>query len=392
MSFHPVVRLAAKTLLCAAYFSSFVHPSAGHAASPATIAGVMTRWQTTGPTACEATYNNYANEPSCPRDLMFTITPDLDGMSLQSWVSALVNSGVNTGVIYVMPSETLEQPANQTISDTEWNEYNQYIYLPPAALTSTQKQVILQVGEAISQQQYTVTQRDTAIIDFLQTLQTLYPVTTPMKFILDERVWFINHLDAKGVPILFPLTNPNKPPRNLSVFTQEHEYSADLSGIIQTAVADGLDQWLTGVRLSEYASKDWNLMGPVMVDMVTEINSQTSDWMKSHLFIGAGGGWGQDWEGVNAMQCPTTTGWQFPACTGAFPFAKLMNAQAGWFAFGDKFMEFGKPESYKLNGQYTNTKYTYITGEIIDFCAQNTANYKCQNASIPTVTDWTAFF
>ena len=175
------------------------------------------------------------------------------------------------------------------------------------------------------------------------------------------------------------------------VFSFEQEYSNDIGGIIQMAVAQHLDQWLTGVRLSEYASKNWNLMGPVMVDLVTEINALTSGWMTSHTFIGAGGGWGQDWEGINTMQCPTTEGWQFTACTGAFPFFKYMAPQVGYFAFGDKFMEYGVPEQYMLNGQPSGLEYTYISGEIADFCEENTAKYKCDNSATPSVKDWQAF-
>lgn len=360
--------------------SGWFRAEPAQAQSPAGIAGVMTRWQTSSKTACQQTYNDYANLPACPRSLMFTITPYLAGLTLPDWVGTLASAGVNTGVIYVIPGYRL--PTTATISGSEWQAYNQYIYLPRGALTDAQKQVILTVGRAISQRQYTAAQRDYAILTFLAQLQKDFPQSTPMKFILDERVWFISHINAKGKPI--PLRLP-------VVFSREQDYSNDIAGIVQMAVAQHLDQWLSGVRLSEYAAKDWNLMGPVMVDLVTQINVKTSGWMKTHTFIGAGGGWGQYWNGIDSMQCPTTEGWQFPACTGAFPFFALMSQQVGYFAFGDKFMDFGKPQQYLLNGKSSGLMYTYINGEIADFCLENARKYKCQDPAAPTVTDWEAF-
>jgi len=350
------------------------------AQSPAGIDGVMTRWQTTSKTACQQTFNGLANEAQCPRSLMFTITPNLAGLTLPAWIGALAAAGVNTGVIYVMPADRLA--ATPTIDDAEWAAYNQDIYLPPAALTDAQKQVILEVGQAISTREYTAAQRDDAILTFLAQLQKAYPATTPVRFILDERVWFISHLNANGKPVQLSLSN---------VFAREQTYSDDIAGIVQAAAAQHLDHWLTGVRLSEYASKDWNLMGPVMVDLVTLINAKSAGWMTTHLFIGAGAGWGQDWEGINAMQCPTTQGWQFPACSGAFPFFKYMAPQVGYFAFGDKFMAFGKSEQYTLNGRNSGLTYQYISGEVADFCQINTRKYKCQNPATPTIKDWEAF-
>ena len=350
------------------------------AQNPAGLTGVMTRWQTTSKTACQQTFNGLADEPDCPRSLMFSITPNLTGLSLQNWVTTLVSAGVNTGVIYVMPGYRL--PSTPVISDQEWQAYNQDIYLPPASLTDHQKQVILEVSGAISTKSYTPAQRNFAILAFLAQLQKAFPGSPPLKFILDERVWFINHDNSAGVPITLSKAD---------VFAREQDYAGDISGIVQAAASQNLGGWLSGARLSEYAAKDWNLMGPVMVDLVTLINAKSSGWMKTHLFIGAGGGWGQDWEGINAMQCPSSKGWQFPACSGSFPFFKYMSLQVGSFAFGDKFMAFGKPEEYTLNGKDSGLKYTYITGEIADFCQKNTGKYKCGNPTVPTVTDWEAF-
>jgi hypothetical protein len=348
--------------------------------SPAGIAGVMTRWQTTTKKACQHTYNSYADERDCPRSLMFTITPDLDGLTLAAWISTLASEGVNTGVIYVMPSYRLA--TTPSINEAEWEAYNQYIYLPAASLTDAQKQVILQVGEAISQRNYTAAQRNYAILAFLSQLQIAFPNSTPVKFILDERAWFIDHLKADGEPKLLSSGD---------VFSVEQAYSDDIASIVRTASKQDVDRWLSGVRLSEYAAKDWNLMGPVMVDLVTLINAKTSGWMAAHIFIGAGGGWGQDWKGINAMQCPSTQGWQFVPCTGAFPFFKYLAPQVGYFAFGDKFMAFGKPQQYLLNGEPSGLRYSYITGEIADFCQENTQKYTCDDPTIPSVKDWEAF-
>jgi hypothetical protein len=368
------------TCLFFLFASGAARAAATQPPSPAAIAGVMTRWQTTSKTACAHTYNDDADETACPRSLMFTITPNLAGLTLRDWVKTLASEGVNTGVIYVIPAYRLA--ATSSIDDATWKAYNQYLYLPPATLTDRQKQVILTVGEAISQREYTAAQRNYAILVFLTQLQAAFPSATPMQFILDERIWFISHLNANGKPIPLALSK---------VFSLEQDYSDDIAGIVNAAKQQGLDHWLSGARLSEYASKDWNLMGPVMVDLVTEINAKSSGWMKTHSFIGAGGGWGQDWEAVDAMQCPTTSGWQFAACTGDFPFFQYMGAQVGYFAFGDKFMEFGKPEAYLLNGKDSGLTYTYITGEIADFCQKNTRKYVCADPTTPSVKDWEAF-
>ncbi len=311
---------------------------------------------------------------------MFTITPNLSGVMLKTWIDSLKSAGVNTGVIYVIPGYRLAR--TPSIDEAEWEAYNQYIYLPPASLTDDQKQVILEVAQAISQRDYTVAQRNYAILTFLAQLQAIFPKSAPVKFVLDERIWFISHINAKGKPVQLSLAK---------VFSLEQAYSDDIAGIVQPAAQQGLDRWLIGARLSEYASKDWNLMGPVMVDLVTEINAKTSNWMTTHLFIGAGGGWGQDWKGVNAMQCPATQGWQFPACDGAFPFFKYMAPQVSYFAFGDKFMAFGKPQEYLLGGKSSGLTYSYINGEMADFCQMNTRKYKCNDPATPSVKDWQAF-
>lgn len=311
---------------------------------------------------------------------MFSITPNLAGLTVQHWVETLASEGVNTGVIYVMPGYRLA--ATPMIDQDEWHEYNHDIYLPPASLNDAQKQVILEVGEAISKREYTVAQRNDAILTFLSQLQTAFPHAKPIKFILDERMWFINHINASGKPVPLSLAD---------VFSREEGYSDDIAGIVQAAAQQQLGGWLSGIRLSEYASKDWNLMGPVMVDLVTQVNAKTSGWMTTHIFIGAGGGWGQDWKGVNSMQCPATQGWKFPQCAGAFPFFSYMDPQVGYFAFGDKFMAFGKPQQYTLNGKPSGLTYSYINGEMADFCQENTRAYACENAAVPTVTDWEAF-
>jgi hypothetical protein len=368
------------TFLLPQIMPGFLQNVNAQALSPGNIAGVMTRWQTSTAVACERTYDGYANQPNCPRSLMFGITPDLDGLTLYQWVNSLALSGVNTGVIYVTPGVRLQ--TNPAIDQAEWAAYNQYIYWPPNSLNDNQKQVILQVGEAISKGEYTVAQRNYAIVAFLAALQSAFPNATPVKFILDERTWFIDQVPANGV--LIPL-------RLSKVFSYEQAYSGDIAGIIQMASQQGLDNWLSGVRLSEYASKDWNLMGPVMIDLVTEINAKTSGWMKTHTFIGAGGGWGQDWKGVEAMQCPVTQGWQFAPFTGPLPFFNDMAPQVAYFAFGDKFMEFGKHQEYMLNGNPSGLEYIDITGEIADFCKENTRAYQCDDPAKPSVKDWEAF-
>jgi hypothetical protein len=347
---------------------------------PSHIAGVMTRWQTSSKTACQHSFGGYADEPDCPRSLMFTITPDLDGLRLYDWVAALAAAGVNTGVIYVMPSNRIGIPP--LIDQAQFQAYNQDIYLPPASLTASQKQTILQVGLAISKREYSVAQRNYAILVFLQQLQSAFPHSPPISFILDERAWFIKHLNQDGEPVPMALRD---------VFALEHVYTDDISGIVNIAARQHLDHWLAGVRLSEYAAKDWNLMGPVMVDLATGINANTYGWMAAHSFIGAGGGWGQYWNGIDTMQCPATAGWRVAPCTGAFPFFKYLSPQVGYFAFGDKFMEFGKPQQYMLHGNPSGLKYTYINGEIIDFCAKNSSGYACENANTPTVKDWQVF-
>ncbi len=361
--------------------------------APAAYAGVLTRWQTSDSTACTgATVNGSPvyTSPCSVQNAFYTPTPNLFGVSLTDWYNNLKAQGVNMGVIYVvLPGGELS--TTQSISTTDWDNYNSDIYIPPASLTTTEENEIFTVQPTISSTSrplnFTTAQRDYAIIQFLQELQSAFPAYSrtnppPIQFILDEREWFIGGFDSNNEPI--PLTLSQ-------VFSLEQTYASDIAGIVNQAVSDGLDQWLGGVRISEYASKDWNLMGPVMIDLATLINQQTQStnypngWLTKNTFIGAGAGWGQQWNGVNNMQCPTTTGWQF-SCTGALPFFQLMQPQAAYFAFGDKFMEFGKG-NFIENGSYTGTMYQYINGEAAVYCQYNT----CADPSNPTVADWTNF-
>ena len=153
----------------------FTVPKLVHAQTrgPGGFAGVMTRWQTSTSIACENTYKRYANEKSCPKSLMFSITPDFDGLTLYDWVNSLATAGVNTGVIYVMPSGRLS--TKTVINQGQWVAYNQDIYLAPNTLSDNQKQTILQVSKDISKLKYTVVQRNYAILTFLAQLQSAFP-------------------------------------------------------------------------------------------------------------------------------------------------------------------------------------------------------------------------
>ncbi len=327
------------------------------APSPTTIHGVMSRWEIANIQVSE----------------QYSITPDLKNQYLAAYLNQLDQKGVNTAVINVQPSVTANQtcnlPTQQSISTQDWNNYTVALFLPDAAKNATQLQAFDSVRNTIENRNctngYTLAQRDSVILTFLQRVQTLYAsgaISGNVKFFLDQRRWFQTGIDAQTRTRL------------------EGEYASDLADIVTQAQSRGLAQWLLGIRLQEHNNGNMSELLPLIVDLAARVNSQTNNWLQTHTFIVNGGYYGADYNGIQRVLCPANDGtYQFTCTQGQnFSFFALIAKQTGAFAFGYKWMEVN----------WRGNQGQYMGGAARAYCQSYIAGCDPNNL---TAANWTQF-
>ncbi len=310
----------------------------------------------------------------------YSISPDMSGLALANWMKDLESLGVNTGILNLDPARLLT--GTPVISDGngpvfpggDWQSYLTDIDLPPADITKKMQKLINGTADdgyadgirnRIANYAYTPQERDESHIQFLQQLQALKnsgQIAGTVQFVLNQRLWFIKKQNTDAPPTYY---------NDSERAELEAQFAADMAGMINAAKAQGLDSWITGIRLEEHANTDMNQVLPIFVDLATLVNNQTGGWLQSHRMIGNGGGWGADFKGVNSVTCPAAADpknaaydntYQFTCAAGSsFDFFGLMSKQTAGFAFGYKFMEFN-------NVYYYNQAENFINGVMAVYC------------------------
>jgi hypothetical protein len=244
-------------------------------------------------------------------------------------------AGVNIAQLYVQNNASL--PQTPYFSDADWNAYigpasktYQTMTWGPAGSYDSQPEayanVLFQIATSNGIQNVTpsqLAQQDVVLLTRLQALKAAGMICGNVQFVIVDRHWFP---DQTTVP----------PP---APGTLEQQWADTATSLITAVDNAALDSWLAGVMLSEAQTHDMNQYLPIALDLATRLNApaETNGWLKSHLLIIAGGGNGDEFNGINSVICPSGSGYQF-VCThnSALPFFNLMKQQTGTFSFAFK--------------------------------------------------------
>ena len=266
----------------------------------AKVRGVRTKWLSFAP------------------DRRNTIEPDLAHLTLKEWMKDLEAIGVNLAEINLEPVRKLA--SRPSLSDRQLRETLDAIYTPGSARSAAQRQLVSVFENEIAPHwEYTAQQRDDVQLDFLRRLAALRArgeISGTPRFIIHQRLWF---RPGRGW----------RKRRNRRV--RAEEFADDMAGLIRLADARCLGGWIAGIRLGEHSNNDMNELLPLIVRLAREINARTNGWLKTHLFVVDGGGWGAEYRGINHV---------VGANGKPYPFFRDIAAETGEFAFGYKFMQF----------------------------------------------------
>ena len=266
----------------------------------AQLKGVRTKWLSVAP------------------DRRNSIEPDLAHLPLLAWMKDLERVGVNLAEINLEPARRLaRRPA---LSPAQLKETLAAIYTPRGARSPAQRERVSAFENEIAPHwQYTAEERDAVQLDFLRRVNALYRkgeiLGTP-RFIIHQRLWF-----RPGDSIRL---ERNRARRTV-------EFARDMAGLITLADQHCLGGWIAGIRLGENSNNDMNELPPLIVNLARAVNARTGGWLKTHLFVVNGGGWGAEYRGIDRVRGSDGK---------PYPFFRDIAAETGAFTFGYKFMQF----------------------------------------------------
>jgi hypothetical protein len=267
--------------------------------------------------------------PKAGRGIAYTVHPDLAGLDLAAWMRHLEQAGVNMGELFLQPGDRL-RPSKSIISGA-WDTYVNAVILPYGRMTPAQQTAYQMVRSQITAengvQGITADQQVQVLLAFLRQLEALKrarQICGNVQFVVVERRWF---------PTNEPLAKQ---------FASEAVYTQTLADLVNRAGAAGLGHWLAGFLLTEHTNTNMNQLLPIAVDLATRINRLTRNWLMSHLMLLAGGGFGDEFGGIDRVICPANagqrdSGYQFQCRPGQpLDFFGLIAKQTGSFAFAYK--------------------------------------------------------
>lgn len=311
---------AALRLACGALFAAMALASAAAAPCPDDsgfsldadqIRGVRAKWQ-----------QSLEN-----RDARYSIQPELDGLSVGAWMKKLEAVGVNLADLNLDPCVKLVSscnPRNRSQSPIAADQLTDYLaktYETPRPKGKGEKAaqtppMASEVPSRIAAYAYTPEQRDQVLIDFLRRLETAKSkgeIAGNVRFLIHQRIWFRSDLmDRRGYKERF-----------------ENAFISDMAGFINAARAQCLDHWIAGIRLGEHSNKRMDEILPIVADLAGGVNAQTGGWLRSHMMLMNGGGWGAVYNGIDSVA----------GAGGSFDFFKRISKETGSFAFGYKWMD-----------------------------------------------------
>jgi hypothetical protein len=244
-----------------------------------------------------------------------SIDPDLAHLSLREWMNDLQRAGVNLAEINLEPVRKLA--SRSALSDQQLHEVEDAIFTPRGARTSAQNSLMEWFEHSVAPHwEYTVSQRDEILLDFLRRLEKLRQkgeIAGSVRFIIHQRLWF----------------SPGEQPTLVEDRRQRvAQFAGDMAGFIRLADAHCLGGWIAGIRLGEHNNNDMNELLPLIVSLARGVNERTGGWLKTHLFVADGGGMGAEYRGINHV---------LDRDRRPYPFFRDIAEETGDFTFGYKF-------------------------------------------------------
>jgi hypothetical protein len=213
----------------------------------------------------------------------------------------------------------------RSVPPQEWSRYIDDIYAVPSlarANDSAELGFVNGMRQRIANYQYTPAERDQVLLDFLRRLEAAKAkgeIKGTVRFILHQRLWFRSDSLAR---------NPGYR------MATENGFSGDMANFINAARGECLDHWIAGIRLGEHSNKNMDEILPIIAELAHQVNDKTGGWLRKHLMVANGGGWGAYYRGINQVQEHVRDIVGVP-----FDFFHTMASQTGSFAFGYKWMD-----------------------------------------------------
>jgi hypothetical protein len=286
------------------------------------------------PNAMRGVVSRIEINPEKGPGVVSSVNPALANLDLVAWVRNLEQSGVNMAQLYLQPDVNLAQAP--LIDTKAWHDYLDAALLPYSRMTPAQRDAYKTVRDRITGRngaRVSAEQQIDVHLAFLARLEALKnegKICGSVQFIVVERRWFLTARD----PI------PDPPLRRQ--FDNEEIYARTMADFLNKAAYSGLDHWLAGIMVAEYTNTSMNQILPLTVDLATRINGLTHNWLRSHLMEMAGGGFGNQFAGIDGTVCPANadradSGYQFTCKPGQpFDFFGLITRQTGTFSFAYK--------------------------------------------------------
>jgi hypothetical protein len=298
--------------------------------------------------------------PKIGRSIQYTVQPNLENLDLAEWMRNIEKAGANIAQINLQPIAVMAR--EQAISDSDWDAYIAAAFEPHERQGPEQRAAYKAMRDRIGARNgaagITPDQQTKLLIAFLSRLEALKEsgrICGNVQFIVGERRWF---------PVGRPWNDK---------FNNETMYARTVGNFINTAKSLGLDHWLAGVFFPEHTNTDMNQLLPITVGITARINGLTGNWLKSHLMVLAGGGFGNQFNGIDTVVCPDSDSRHPFSCKpgSPFDFFGLISEQTGTFAFAYK----------AFNWQTAPTPGQYCTAR---------AATKCDPRQM-SVADWTDY-
>jgi len=288
--------------------------------APNDMHGVVTRFQI---------------NPKVGSSLTYTVQPTLEDQDLESWMRRLEEAGVNIAQLFLQPADKLS--TREVIDHDTWAAYVDAALIPSHDRTEAQRDLYKNVRERIASKNgvtiITAEQEQQILLAFLDRLEALKKdgkICGNIQFMMVERRWFPTAADRSGMQ----LTGKR--------LSSEAVYARTMADFVNQAVAKGLGHWLAGMLVAEHTNTDMGQVLPIAIDLAVRINGLTDGWLHTHLMAVAGGGFGNQFNGIDAVTCPVgadrpDSGYQFTCEPGQpLDFFGLIAKQAGTFAFAYK--------------------------------------------------------
>jgi hypothetical protein len=273
--------------------------------------------------------------PKAGRSIALSVHPAMQDQDLATWMRQIEEAGVNMAQLALLPSDRLA--AQPTVGSDDWKAYTDAALLPFSERTPSQQAHYKAIRDRLASKNgvkdITATQQTEILLAFLRRLEALKSggqICGNVQFIIVERRWF----PTAGNP-----SNKRAVDKRLS---SEAVYAQTMADFINAAAEGHLDHWLAGIMFTEHTNTEMNQLLPITLDLAARVNGLTRNWLMSRLTIATGGGFGDQFNGIDKVTCPDGAdhaegGYKFICHPGGpLDFFELVSKQTGTFAFGYK--------------------------------------------------------